>query len=484
MSVLRGAGQSMRFRILMLMVAIFIIAASITGFYVSRHSLHELDEILNANLAQSARSLHALISGELDQTDWNGLQAKLDRYASLQPAVNHAADREFGATAEERAEQVEYQRQIYLHVENLRSGQILDSHSQPLQLDSGHTDGYFSTRQGEHNWHFYAVSNDRIRLLLGQRGDYRDELLAESTESVIAPILVISPLLALAIWWGINRGLAPLTRLSGEVSTRASDNLKPVSQQHISTETRALASALNGLLDRLQRALDNERRFTADASHELRTPIASLRVQLEVLQGARSDQEQHNAIVQIDRAIGQMGSLVDDLLSLARLDSHRSLFAPSRFDLRQMLAQAIADAAMPALAQQIDISLQPDKPCHVNSVARLHELIFTNLLSNAIKYTPAGGQIDITLTCEDNGIEYCVDDTGPGIDRDQLQQITERFYRIQNDQNRVVPGAGLGLSIALRASDLLQARLTFDNRTTGGLRARLQCPLPSASSAE
>jgi len=458
--------QSMRLRLLLVSLAIFLIAALITGVLISRQSLHELDEILNANLAQTARSMFSVLKGELERdNDDKHLQQIIDRYSALASGDENPsrAEREFGIDAEERAEQLEYQQQIYLKFVHDDQPAIISSRVASLELPNNQTNGYFELQQGGHNWHFYAVSSDdlKVRLYLGQRTDYRQEMIEESTESILEPLLIVLPVLAVLLWWGLGRGLTPLQTLSADIGRRTGEWLDPVDDKNISTETRSLVNSLNELLLRLKKSLNNERR----------------RVAMEVARGARSDSERQQALSQIDRASANMTNLVDDLLALARLDADSSNFEWTEFDLRRLWAEAIANAALPALDRDIDISLQPDQPHPTHSSLRLHELVISNLLLNAIKYTPEGGEIAVRLLVDDQQTGYEVVDNGPGISEDELANITERFYRGINTAGKSA-GAGLGLSIVQRACDLLGARLVLENRSTGGLRAAVHWQRP------
>ena len=471
--------ESMRLRLMLLMIGIFIVAAASAGYLINRNSIHELEEILNANLAQSTRAIYQVLKDDIEGGNTDPLQKFADSYAGLQNLTEEQLSQQYGDSEYERAEQLDYQRQIYIHVTNTEKNIDINSRGQKLVFPSPVPQGYFSLQENDQLWHFYSVSNesDTSRLSMGQRADHRDELLSEISETVFVPMFIVIPFLALALWWGSGRGIRPLRRLSAEIARRESDNLEPITDQHTTTETRPVVEALNALLERLRSALASERRFTADASHELRTPIASIQVQLDVLDRARDDTEKQTAIDSMSKSTDRMSHLVEDLLALARLDGQADGLNLEPVDLRAVIVDTIADMAFSALEREIEISLEGDQSLPLITNEHLHRLIFSNLLSNAIKYTPAGGTVEVTLIKHSGAASYSVMDSGPGIEAGQLQRITDRFYRIQDDASQHIAGAGLGLSIANSAAELLGADLDFGNRQQGGLIATFAMPL-------
>lgn len=462
-----------------LMIAIFVLVAAIAGYLINRNSIHELEEILNANLAQNTRAIYEVLKEDIEAGNVNLIQKFVDSYAGLQSLTEEEVQQQYGGSEYEREEQLDYQRQIYIHVVNTEKNLDIYSRGEKLSLPSPAPRGYFSAEESGQLWHLYSVASDSgvSMLFMGQRADHRNELLEEISETVFLPTFIVIPLLAYVLWLGIGRGIRPLRLLSGEIARRESDNLERITDQHATTETKPVVDALNALLDRLRSALANERRFTADASHELRTPIASIQVQLDILEHAPDSAARQSAIESMSKSTDRMSHLVEDLLALARLDSQSSGLAMGKIDLRELIVDTIADMAFSALEKDIEISLQGESEIPLVSNAHLHRLIFSNLLSNAIKYTPEGGQVEVTLNDSPGFAGYLVEDTGPGISPDKLQLITDRFYRIQDDANNRINGAGLGLSIADRAAELLDVQLRFANRVQGGLAAELVIPL-------
>ncbi len=457
-------------RVLVPVVALFVVAVVLSASIVRKVSVHELEEVLTANLSTSAKSLFAVIRHQLALDDAVGLQEIIDDYSAAQaPLANETQARLY-----ER--ELANQRYIYLQLFDPRTQTVVSSRASPLLAKDAQTLGFFSVAEAGHVWQMYGLNDSQTGawFYMGQRDDYWSEIRDESNEAMLAALLLLCPLLAALIGFGVVRGLLPLRRLRDDIDHRESGNLQAIDTSDTVAETQPLVQALNALLARLEQSLSNERQFTADAAHELRTPIASLRAQLGVLSGARSTAERDSAVMNIDRATVRMASLVDNLLALARLDTGAAPSAPQRFELRHCLEHILADHAPLAIAKDIEISFYACGDFHLTGHAYLHELLFANLIHNAIKYTPSGGTVDVRLYEKDQSLHYCVDDSGPGVPPEELVTLTERFRRVRNSGGESAEGSGLGLSIAQRCAQLSGSELSLNNRDGQGFSARVR----------
>lgn len=457
-------------RVVLPMLVVFIISVEVSFTVVRNVSLHELEEVLNSNLSTSAKSLFGVLRSEFKNDDVSVLQGIVDRYSEYQNPLPNELSEEF--YEEEQANRRYIYLQLYVPMLNAR----VSSRERPLFTFDTHKAGFFEVAEGEHRWQMYGVNDEATGawFYMGQRDDYLAEIHDESNEALNLALLLLLPLLSVLIWYGVLRGLQPLRDLSHEIDRRESENMQLISLGPATKETRPLIHALNELLQRLTGALANERQFTADAAHELRTPIASLRAQLGVLQGARSEGERQQAVRDIDRATVRMSELVSNLLALARLDSSSELPAAESYDLRGRLEEVIAEHAFVAMNKQVEISLQGLEHCSLMGTAYLHELLVANLIINAIKYTPPGGQVTVYLERVGDVVEYRVEDTGPGVPEDELATLTERFRRVRQQGGESAEGAGLGLSIAARCAQLAYAELTLHNRQPHGFCATVR----------
>jgi two-component system sensor histidine kinase QseC len=242
-----------------------------------------------------------------------------------------------------------------------------------------------------------------------------------------------------------------------------------------------LIEALNNLLARLDRALVAERQFTADAAHELRTPLAALAAQADVAVQARDVAEREHALSQIRVGVERSAHLVEQLLTLARVDAGAALGAQTELRLDELLAEVAAAEGAHAIDKNLQLSLIADAPAVVFGHAVLLRILLRNLIDNAIRYTPAGGEIVLTLESDAAGWQLSVSDNGPGIPREQREAALRRFVRLADDA-QTVSGSGLGLAIVARIVQAHGARLELDDGLDGsGLSVRLRFhAVPSA----
>ena len=295
------------------------------------------------------------------------------------------------------------------------------------------------------------------------------ELAEHLIETLLTPLLFGLPLLAAWIWFATRRGLAPLDAIAAEVGQRAPERLEPLMPAAAPREIRPLLGALNDLLSRVEQALDSERRFTADAAHELRTPLAAIAAQAQVAQRARDAAERDHALAQIAVGSRRASRLVEQLLMLARLDPAAPLpRAALRLD--RLAAEVCADHGAAALEKQIALELDAPQETVVAGNADLLRILLRNLLDNALRYTPAGGQVRVVVGEERGRVMLAVCDSGPGIPAGDRENALRRFQRFAGQE---IAGSGLGLSIVARIAELHGARLELaDGIGNPGLTVR------------
>lgn len=337
----------------------------------------------------------------------------------------------------------------------------------PFQADAT---GFFALRSNADDWRIYRVV-DTARgwhLAVARPDNERDELIADFAVGLLAPwLLALLAMLAL-IWYGIGHGLMPLARLSEEIAERRMDQLSPLAEQAVPEEVRPLVNALNMLLRRVEAALQHERRFTDDAAHELRTPLAALKVHAEIAATTRDDTVRAEALTRLSEGIVQMSRLIDSMLSLARLDPLERPPDIGWHRLSELAREILAERVPMALERGIDISLEGDEEAEVLGNRMLIERMVGNLIDNAIYHAPEGGWVKVRIERNATDVQCIVHDNGPGVPDDLLDRLGERFMR--TDPNK--PGAGLGLSIVRRIAELHGVQLQFHNE--GGLLAVLR----------
>ncbi|CAM3594805.1 Sensor protein QseC [Klebsiella spallanzanii] len=333
----------------------------------------------------------------------------------------------------------------------------------------GFSDGYLRDDDDEWRFLWLTTRDGRHRIAVGQEWDYRREMALDIVTSQLTPWLVALPLMFLLLIVLLSRELAPLKKLANTLRARAPDSAETLNNENVPNEVRPLVDALNQLFIRTHDAMTRERRFTSDAAHELRSPLAALKVQTEVAQLSMDDpQGLDKALAQLHQGIDRATRLVDQLLTLSRLDSLAQLDDVQTISLDELLQSAVMDMYHPAQQAGVELRL------HLNAanVMRtgqplLLSLLVRNLLDNAVRYSTAGSQVDITLDVR----EFRVRDNGPGISTEALARIGERFYRPPGQEQ---PGSGLGLSIVKRIATLHSMTASFGNARDGGFEARIR----------
>ena len=280
---------------------------------------------------------------------------------------------------------------------------------------------------------------------------------------MLAPLLFALPGLALLIWLSIGRGLQPLQSLSTEIAARSTNKLDLITLHCIPKEVQALVASLNGLLQRLSHSMDQERRFTADAAHELRTPLAAIKVQAEVALAAQDRQQQDQALHGIIEGINRTTRLSEQLLMLARLD-HLAPESQQTVDLAELARQCAARHADSALDKEIDLSVSAAAPFQVRGDPVLLEALIGNLIDNAIRYIQPQGCIEVGIKTEGEHIILSVRDDGPGLSEQDKERVLHRFYRAEGND---ASGSGLGLSIVERIAQGHRATLALETGLHG-----------------
>jgi len=266
------------------------------------------------------------------------------------------------------------------------------------------------------------------------------------------------------IWLLLGYGLAPLRSIAREVESRDPKVMLPLSLSGRPLEITPLICSLNDLLGRLDRALKVEREFIADASHELRSPVTALQLQLELLESTSGESERSELIADIRQGVGRISRLIEQILTLARLDPDYS-GKTEMISLQDFIKEIYRDLQPHATIKSIRFSQNTAFPAAISGDPTSLRALLRNLVDNAIRYTPSGGAVTIDLTATDFGPEIVIADSGPGIPEEVRGKAFSRFYR--GDNVPETTGTGLGLAIAQRAAERLGARLSLENSQTG-----------------
>lgn len=326
--------------------------------------------------------------------------------------------------------------------------------------------GFVDTMIGDDRWRVYYLQSPRGEWLVaaGQRDYERKELVWNLIGSQLVPWLAVLPLLLVAMAWAVRRALAPLRNITDEVHGRGADALQPVDATRAPAELRPLLEAMNGLFLRIESALARERRFTADAAHELRTPLAVLRAQWDVLRDSRDEAERARAQARLGAGLDRMDRLVGQMLALARLEATDRLPRSAPIDWQPLVAEVMSDVLPLAERRRIGLACDwpPDgaKPFPLQGDADLVAVLLRNLLDNAVRYAPE----DSTVTLRLGSDRLAVENDGPALPSDLQAHLGERFHR---RDGQAESGSGLGVSIAQQVAQLHRLQLRYRSDAAG-----------------
>ncbi len=321
-------------------------------------------------------------------------------------------------------------------------------------------EGFQTLKGGGSAWRLFVHTlPSGQRLAVGQLTTVRNEVARTSALLTLVPILLLVPLLALLAAWVIRRGLLPVTRLSGQLDERDDTNLQQISDAGVPAEIAPFVTSINGLMRRLEAALGQQRRFIADAAHELRSPLTALSVQAENLEHGLSAPDARARVAQLQAGLERSRKLLEQLLSLARQQSGAAPTVAIAFD--QVLRQVIEDSMPLAAAKQIDFGCKRLDPVFLHASVEDLMALTRNAIDNALRYTPPGGTVDVSLHNENDQLVFLVEDTGPGIPGDEMERLFEPFYRVPGNEET---GSGLGLAIIRSVADRLGGTATLRSR--------------------
>lgn len=338
--------------------------------------------------------------------------------------------------------------------------------------------GFKDINLNGYRWRVFILKDEHLNrwIITGERSDIRYILAENVVTASIIPIVLAIPFAAFIIWIAIGFGLKPLRELTSQLNNKQADDLSPILMANTPDELTSLLTSTNALLQRLNDAFVREQQFSADAAHELRTPISILKIQLHNLQNNEKISE---AVLQpLANGIERMGLVIEQILSLYRHSPEQLLMKQSGIDLSAIVQSVIAKYYDQIAMKQQKISLIDDEVCLIKGNQFALETLLQNLISNANKYTPEHGEIQITLNDTTTGVRLIVEDSGPGIPKEQYERVFERFYRVNGDRHDSgILGCGLGLAIAKHIANLHKAKISLHTSTQlGGLKVVTDFP--------
>ncbi len=319
---------------------------------------------------------------------------------------------------------------------------------------------------------YVLITREEIVQVAQDMAARRDMARALATRSVL-PGLLMAPVLMAVLWWVVLRSMAPVARVQREMALRRVDDLSPVSEEGVPIEVHPLIMELNLLFARVKKAFEGQQHFVADAAHELRSPLAALKVQVQGLQRATDEEARQRAARRLTAGIDRATHLVDQLMMLARQEAHGAEGLQAQpVDLAQVALLALTDVLPSAQQRQVDLGVVETRATQVMGQADTLRVLVRNLLDNGSKYTPAGGAVDLSVHREGHDAVLTVEDSGPGIPLDHRERVWDRFYRLPGSQ---ADGSGLGLTIVKAVADAHGASVELlHSDRLGGLKVRVR----------
>ena len=387
------------------------------------HTRREIDQVLDAHLVQTAAVLAAQAGHDLDDLEF-------EHVPSLHPAAERVAFQVWD-----------------------RRGRLVAHAPRDLEEPlSTATEGFHDEVVAGRRWRVFChqAKSQKYTVLVADEAGARARALGGLSAHLLRPLVVAVPLLALALWWTVRRGLRPLHDLADDVARRAPDQLAPLETARVPQEVRSLVERLNDLLARVGDAIRNERQFTADAAHELRTPIAAIRAQAQVARNAKDDGGRTHALDGVIAGCDRAARLVAQLLTLARIEATTEL-ASERCDVGEAAHRVVADLVPGALARGVQIEVVAAGAGAVRASTASVEILLRNLVDNAVRYSPPDTVVTVSAVRGDASVRMRVTDQGPGIPPEERANVWRRFHRLVGSGES---GSGLGLSIVARIAEL------------------------------
>ncbi|SDW56148.1 ATP-binding protein [Pseudomonas sp. NFACC08-1] len=450
--------SSIRRRTLTLILGLLFLGLLIITVFNLHDSNHEIAEVYDAQLAQNARLLQGVMRMPMASKE----HAEL--YQAFNSALGQAAPKVDGHP---------YESKIAFQVWNSQGSVLVQTSSAPSFTSPPNAPGFSEVvDQKNRKWRAFVLDDAQygLKIWVGERDDVRADLVDRIVRHTVVPNLIGSVVLAAVIWLAIGWGLKPLVDMAAKLRARHPGSLEPLQMMPLPTELEPMQAALNRVLAQIQEVMGRERRFIADAAHEMRTPLAVLRVHAQNLMEAGSEQSRRESLEHLIAGVDRTTRLVNQLLTMARLEPQAGVPTPAVIDLaatvRASLVQLTPWLLSKGLEPVLDVS-DDIGPVRIDPVAI--DIALNNLVTNAANFSPANGTITVRLARKGDHYELSVEDQGPGIDEAERERLFERFYSRGNDQ-----GAGLGLTIVRTIADRLGGHIRLENRTEGGLCATLE----------
>ncbi len=447
--------NSIRSRLTGILIGVTCVVWLFAVVWIHISTQSQLEKVLDARLMEAARMVNSLLTEHRVEVGPEGDGGQL----SLKPMPDFPL----------------YDRQLFCQIWALDGKLVGRSESAPGVRLTNVANGFSDTEVAGDRWRVFAVENTQLglRVMVGDSLSVRERLVQNVVTGLVLPALLMLPVLALMIWLCVRRGLDPLSRLASVLAKRQAQDLRPLPEQNLPKEIAPAVTALNGLFHRVEEARERERNFAIFAAHELKTPLAGLKTQAQIAEGAQDDKMRANAVRQIAAGVDRTSRLVSQLLDLAALETSDEMETATHEPACQLLVAVSTDMRMLSAQRGVAIELPKAMPLVNLPSPHLFTLAARNLIENAVNHSPRDGTVRCRIEAEAGRIRLVVEDDGPGIPESEMPHVTERFFR---GSHRNETGSGLGLAIVKMATERMGGELTLRNRPQSGLSASIIVP--------
>ncbi|HET8731035.1 MAG TPA: ATP-binding protein [Moraxellaceae bacterium] len=458
--------RSIRQQLLLILASILLVTFAVSGVLSYLATAEEVQELFDAQLIENARVLKGVMNHAEGQVDWSHVRASLDETRDEHVTGNDPV-----------TDGHAYEKKIAIQVWTADSRLVLRSPSAPGQALSPLQQGFSHRHANGHYWFVYTtrLEENGHWLIVAERSDVRAELRRNVAASLGIASLVGLALALLLMRRGLQHELKPIDDLRHAIGASEPEKLAPIQLPDARTELAPVVDTLNHLLARVSEGVERERRFLADAAHELRTPLAVLKLQAQAAMAARTPEEARALLERLIGGVDRSTRVVEQLLLLARLDADVVPAERMRVSLDEVARDTLAGLAPLALARHQELVLDNDVngDFHLQGNPVLLGTLLRNLVENALRHSPEGGEIRVLLVPSADTVQLEVSDSGPGVPAAMLGTLTRRFVRAHQGDTH---GSGLGLAIVAHVVEMHGGELRLANREPSGLRVSVTLP--------
>ena len=437
-------GYSMRIRLIMLISVPLIVAAILIGTFSVLSTYEEIAEVYDAQLAHSAKVLLQLSEKEVDESEPHQIELGAER-----PELAHR-----------------YENKLTFRIWK-NAALIMQSHQAEIFGDFRAPPGFSNQKIAEESWRFFVFLDEKtgFNVEVAERSEVRTELIFKILAGLFIPLSLFIPLLLFIVWYGVTKSLKPVVLLSKSVDQKEANDFTAISNDAIPWEIQPLINAMNRLLSRIQNSFERERQFTDNAAHELRTPLAAMKTQTQVLlKKAAGIPDCKEGLDNLHASIDRASHMVDQLLSFARLQAEHIEFEV--LNISDVAGEVLKEISSLAVKKNINLAAELEPGLLVRGNRNALGIMIRNLVDNAIKYTLEGGSVEVLSKKEKNYVILRILDTGQGITNAEKEKVFERFYRTKKSDSS---GSGLGLSMVKWVCDAHGIKIALDDNRPQGL---------------